>query len=538
MFGLIVSDIKDSFSNIKKSFVSNINYFFSTYVIIVLLYQLFINNLLMNAEDTMGTPTFYLGGAWNVSLGRYLYAVWQVFYVGINAEPLNTMLAIFIFCLCIFLVFDIFKDNKMLYLFSTLMIMSSPMVYYGLSHRYSSVAGSLSILLSIISIRGLICYKNSITKFIFSTLFLTMSLALGQYAIGLTALVLLFYCVYAYICKKEELTRIFKIIYQYIIVFVLGLLLYRFTWIVSMKLCKVSAPSYVGASDISVFSIITMFPSAFIKSYSIMIDYLNGSLIKFNIFGAYIINYTLIIIALISIFVYTYKKYKSILTALLVDFALIVFIPPILSITIFFTPAYQYIRPHQMITFALFMPMLILLVKKIFYAEDSKTKAVKIFKPMYLILAVVLFHSQILQMSVDFDTMYRSKNSLENIYMLILNKIENKNLLDSKKNYYIYGNFYHNELFYVQDFKDRYTKLDKVNYRFVVGNVNGNDWWGQFLKNQYVREYMGINISSETPYEKYKDYFETEQFKSIKSFPADESIFEISENDVIIKVSE
>ena len=538
MFKLIIADIKESFINIKNELVNNIEFFFSTYVLSVLLYQFFINNLLINTEDTMGTSTFSMGGGWNVSLGRYLNAVLQVIFMGVSAEPVNTMLSLLIVCLSVFLIFQLFKEGKLLFLFSTLLIISSPITYYIMSHRYSSIAASLQILFSVLSICGIIKYKSFISKLVVSTIFLTCSLALGQYSIGITALVLLVYCIYTYVFENSKLEYIFRLVYQYLIVFVLGLLLYKLSWSVTMKIAHVSPTNYVGASDIGILSLITMFPSALIKSYSIMIDYLNGSIIKYNIFGAYIINFLFIIFALVYIFIYAYKKHNSILTSTLVDLSLIVFIPPILSITIFFTPAYQYVRPHQMITFALFVPMTFLLLKKIFYADECRTKLLKLIKPIYLIFAIVLFHSQILQMSVDFDTMYRSKNFLENIYILILNKIENKNLLDSKKNYYIYGNFYHNELFYVQHFKDRYTKLDKVNYRFVVGNVSGNDWWGQFLKNQYIREYMGINISSETPYEKYKDYFETEEFKSIKPFPADESIFEISENDVIIKVSD
>ena len=538
MMKLVMIDLKNSLTDKKNKLIINIKYFFATYVVSLLLYQFFINNLLMNTEDTMGTPTFYMGGAHNVSLGRYLYAVLQLVFMGINAEPINTASAILIICLSVFLIFSLFEDGRLLFFVATLMVISSPITYYIMSHRYSSIAASLQVFFSVLSVYGVIKYKHFITKLIFSTILLVISLALVQYGIGIAALVMLFYCIYIYVFKNEKIKDVIKLICHFIIVLILALLLYRVSWSVCMKLCKVSSTSYFGASDIGILSIITMFPSSFIKTYSIMLDYLNGNIIKFNIFGAYIINYIFIIFTLISIFIYTYKKFKSVLTAILVDLALIIFIPPILSITIFFTPSYQYIRPHQMITFALFIPMTIMLLKKIFYTDVSYIKLVKVLKPLYLILAMVLFHSQILQMSVDFDTMYRSKNAMQNISMLILNKLENKNLLDSKKNYYIYGNFFDNELYYIQDYKDRYTKLDKVNYRFAVGNVSSNDWWGQFLKTEFIREYMGINLFPDTPHEKYNSYYDTEEFKRIKPFPADESIFGVSETDVIIKVSD
>ena len=240
---------------------------------------------------------------------------------------------------------------------------------------------------------------------------------------------------------------------------------------------------------------------------------------------AYIYIY---IFALFVIFIaiLIFKKY-GFLTSIFAILTCLIGIPIALNINLLFNPYEPSIRPHQMMSYVYLLPILIIIL------HASFKKAFK-----YLLLVfILLLHSQLLQMSVDFDTMYRSKNSTTNIYNLVFSKLLNDNLLSDKYNYYFYGSMDKNELFYTVNFDKHYINSNVINNEFMVGrNYVPLEYWHNRLKLDFVREYMGIKVKCKYD-ETFSGFCSSDEFLSANPFLSDESIFVIDDTNIVIKLS-
>lgn len=516
---------------IKKFLKNNYISFLIVYSISIIIYQFFINNMLVNTEDTIAYGSFWLQGAWDIILGRYFTAITKGLFLGINSEPINTLISIFFTSLSIYIVFNLFDLDKKIIIFLSILCITSTVNYYILSHRYSSIAASLQIFFASLSISSIIKIQNFKRKLIISIFFLVTSLALGQYSLAILPLVFLFYIIY-------KLISIDKLDYKYLInLFIIlcisvivGVTIYRISWLLLIKILNLPPTDYLGADSIGFLNIIKGIPSAFINSYIIFYQYFTGQIIKFNGFGAYFLYTLLFIIYILSIIIYSIKYNKKIL--ILVGIVLpIILLPSILSITIYMTPSYQKIRPHQMISFTIFIPLLFIILYNIY-------KKIHFINLLIIMFAIILLHCQVLQMSIDFDTMYRSNKSTSNIINLILSRLDNERLFGIDKNIYFYGSFSNNELYYTQTYKDRFTNLDKVNYRFLIGSFDHNySSWKNSMTLGYIRYYMGININMNLN-ANFDELFNSDEFLVARPFPSSESIFTINDNDIIVKVSD
>ena len=510
--------------SIKKCITKNFKYFSILYLITLIVYQFFINNLLFNNEDAMAAGTFELNYTWDISLGRYLVAALKIMFLGVNSEPFNTIISLFLICLSIYIIFSLFGENQGFSIFISMFIITSVINYYILSHRYSSIASSLQLFFATLSVASIIKVINLRLRLLLSITFLVISCALGQYSIAILPITVLFYIINYLIHNKFNLRLIRDLFLDLIVTLVLGLVIYRLTWLLSLKILNIAPANYLGTDKISFFCILLGVPNAFVKSYTIFYQYFSGQIMKFNIYGAYYLYLLFFVfyIVIIVIFSIREKKYELILFAV---FLPLLTLPSICSMPIFFTPNYPFIRPHQMLAFTLIIPFIAISLKHILK---------KAF--VLVLILVVLLHCQVLQMSVDFDTMYKSNISTSNIINLILSKLDTMELLDD--NYiYFYGSFAKNQLYYTQTFEDKFTKLNKINHRFLIGNLDGYSSWKNQIIRGYIRYYMGVNIKMDLN-ANFDELFRSKDFLNAKPFPSDESVFVVNGNEVVVKVSE
>ncbi len=526
----LINEFDELIATFKQNIKKHIKFFILIYVASILLYQFFINNLLINTYDPMVSGTFTWSAGWNSLLGRYFNSFLVVLFQGLNAEPLNTLIALLIICISIQIVFCLFDEENIFTAFLSMFIITSSSNYLILSHRYSSIAACVQLLFAILAVFVIVKFKNVYIKMFLSTLSIILSLASGQYSIALSLIIFFMYVLYSYLFYKLDIKTIIKISLQFVVSFILGIVLYRISWLLLLKVANMKLNDYFGNNEISLINIVTSVPYAFVGSFKAFYNYFTGKILQFNFFNAYYVYFVFFGVFIFILSFYVFKIYKSIVQVIVIDALIVLAVPSMLALTIYFTPSAIYIRPHQTIPYVFFIPIVAIFVKKILITSHIP-------KTIFIIFLISILHAQVLQMSADFDTMYRSKISTTNFYNLILNRLNERGLL-SADNILFFGNITKNDLYYNQDYSEKYTKRDKRNHSFIVGNIDGseNSWYTDCIRG-YINNYIGLDINMVYNGD-YSKFLESDQYKNARPFPSDESIFVLDNSEIIVKVSD
>lgn len=545
---MLLDKIKKSFDIFKTNIIYNAVTVAVLYLISIILYQFFINNLLISNNDPMVLSTFSFAGKTTISLGRWFLPVIDIILAGVKAEPLQTYGALLFLCLSITIIFEIFSIKSMVIrIVLGIFIITSPSVYYLLSYRYTSYEYFIGLFFAVSCAYVLLKYDNGFFESLLSTILFILTLAIYQYFIAITLVVVVVFLINSYSNNKNTINNKKTIIFT-ALTFIVGSIIYKVIWEFFKAILKINVSVYRGVDKINITNILINIPKAIFQSYSHFYNYFfNGTIIKYNVFKIYAFSGFILVIMFITFVCLSYKNNIN-KTKNLINFVftllLIILLPIVLSITNFLTPGDLSMDARGTISYALLIPILISLLlsnNDIFDIQRQRIIIGSYLKRILIVFSIIILHCQLLQMSIDFDCMYNTKNTCTNIMTILLSKLNNDGLLDNNHKYLFFGDLGNNELYYVEDYKIPYTNFAlEPNPFFIIGRgdslINGD--WDMQRRFGIIRNYMGIAINKNVSnfyndvYKKYLYFIDTDEYIAAKPFPSNEGIFTI--NDVVI----
>ena len=127
-------------------------YFFVMLGFAVMVYFPLISQRLVNTFDGLWNGSWFIGGFWELSIGRWLWCVADAVRFGVQTEPLNALLTLSMMVLGITLLRRLFveRDNALTY-FAGMAAISGAAVGVQLSYRYMSPIFGLSFLFAVLA---------------------------------------------------------------------------------------------------------------------------------------------------------------------------------------------------------------------------------------------------------------------------------------------------------------------------------------------------------------------------------------------------
>ena len=248
---------------------------------------------ILRSPDSLWNSGIYEASFWELSLGRWLPQIIDKLQFGTIFPFWSVFLT-----LCVYSVGNIFFinlfaiDNLMVKTIVSCLVISNPFIGMSLQYYYSNDTYALAYLLSVLSIYMIKNNKNQIQNYIYSIIFIVMSLALYQSFLGVVTTAALF-CILQELFDDKKKIIDYRIIYtcfgKYIIVLFGGVGIYYVILKILLWSNGISLSSYKGADNVSVISVISRFPERIFQCYRDFFEYYFGTEIARN---AYLINLT------------------------------------------------------------------------------------------------------------------------------------------------------------------------------------------------------------------------------------------------------
>ena len=169
-------------------------YFFVMLGFAVMVYFPLISQRLVNTFDGLWNGSWFIGGFWELSIGRWLWCVADAVRFGVQTEPLNALLTLSMMVLGITLLRRLFveRDNALTY-FAGMAAISGAAVGVQLSYRYMSPIFGLSFLFAVLAAYWVITTTHAGAAVGCGAVILALSLGLYQANLAVFCMILLAY---------------------------------------------------------------------------------------------------------------------------------------------------------------------------------------------------------------------------------------------------------------------------------------------------------------------------------------------------------
>ena len=403
-----------------------IRFYFICLLICILSFIVLISNELTNTYDGMWVGSYYREYGWVISTGRYVWPIIGYMRNHLSPEPFTSILALAVYVFAGCLIISIFKlwEKWQAYLIMMFLFVNTA-VLSDLSYRFISPTYAASFLFGVLAF-WLLANSKTVFGIIVSSVCLVGCLGCYQNNLGCFCILAIVYIISA-LLNKEEYDDIFKIVFRSAASFLTGCISYKIIWDVGMKFRHAKASSYKGADEISLLSIIYMFPQRVKVAYFHFLKYFSGKGLFHNAFQNtifYSLAYLSIICMFIAFVILILKK-DIIRSALC--FFLILLIPLGANIALILAPTGGGVMIHM--THPLIMsPGLIFCLM---FCERFQKSFSKVPGKMLLITAslicLFLVYGNFLQTSIDQEVMLTSRNTTQLFMNRVFSDMERRN---------------------------------------------------------------------------------------------------------------
>ena len=266
-------------------------YFFVMLGFAVMVYFPLISQRLVNTFDGLWNGSWFIGGFWELSIGRWLWCVADAVRFGVQTEPLNALLTLSMMVLGITLLRRLFveRDNALTY-FAGMAAISGAAVGVQLSYRYMSPIFGLSFLFAVLAAYWVITTTHAGAAVGCGAVILALSLGLYQANLAVFCMILLAYLL-RLLFQNAEPQKTGVHIAKSLGSAAAGMVLYWLVLKLVLALCRIDLTSYNGAAEISVKSILFGLPNGILQAYRIFGIYFfrnayrHNTLQPFGLFG-------------------------------------------------------------------------------------------------------------------------------------------------------------------------------------------------------------------------------------------------------------
>ena len=466
---------------------------------------------------------FYKAGTWEVSLGRWGILLVDRLKNGFVSPVISTIISIFIMSVVAMIIVMLFgMKKKGTVILSSIAIVSMPAFSDVLTYWYCSDSYSLAMLFSVLAVYIIYKIKPKIKSwkgYLFGALALVIQMGLYQSFIGITTTLSLFIIIIEILKNERSFKEIIKLFKDFIIMGILGAVIYYGISEIALSIFRVSIADYRGASNVSVMSILTNLPSSIKNTYNNFIEYYFGNgIIHNDYWNRQFMNLFLMwLIVGGSIYIIIKNKvYKDRLNIvfLLICFCILPICLDIIQIIVTKTDVELMILP------AYIVPIIFTIyIINILSFEDNISNILKY--GIYIITLLITI-TYICSDNATYMTLKIKNNQAYSNIIRAIDRIETSEEYDKNMKIMLAGTI---------------EKYDyKVLYKMANGGVSEyNNFWmahGQGMK-KFVEINLGIDINLCTG-KQYGEIIQTEEFQNMGIFPDKDSV-KVINNIMVVK---
>lgn len=493
---------------------------------IIVHFQLY--SLMITGADNLVNNIYHQADVWEVMLLRFgLYFV-QAIKGNIVSPILTTLISSMLLGITVILAEDILEiKNKYFKYIIALLFAVALNVSATLTFFYCSDAYILGMLLATLSVYLVRKYENKKWIILVSSLFLAF--AMGMYQTYLSvAMCLAIFTLIIDVLNKKEFKQILKNLVRYLIMGVIGIILYYLISHMVVSLRGLQVANYSGANEIglnTILNISKLLPEAYKSFFNY---YFNDKMIPNTIWGTniiYTIIFAVILVSIIYIIIKNkvYKKISNIILTLVfvilapICFGVIEIAAPDVDIHILMACSMIYI-------FLLFFKILEML---------PKTSISKIFKYIIVICSLVIVWIYTWQDNASYLSMKLIQDQAKSTINRIVTQIEELDEYTPEMPVLFIGNMQNNSYLNRHDTEIEAKKIYDRSWGFI--SEGPIVWWGDLNSwRKLLYEYAGVNMQLVSEGDS-KEILETEAYKNMKNYPENGCI-KVINGTVVVKL--
>lgn len=487
-------------------------------------------SLVITGPDTLINSMYHQPDVWESMLMRFGLDFVQGVKGYIVSPILVTLISSIFLGITVVLVIDILKINNKYFKYITSIIFAvAPNISATLTFFYCSDAYILGMLLATLAVY--IIGKNENKNWVILVSALLVALSMGMYQTYLSVTMVL--CIATLIIdalSKKEKRQIFVNILKYIVMGILGIMLFYAISHIVLLIRNLPVSSYSGANSIGLETLLNL-PQLLPQAYSSFFDYyFTDSMIPNKIWNTnifYIIMFGVILFSTIYVIIKEKVYEKKTNTILLVFFVIIApvcfgiieIMVPDVDIHILMACSMVYIFP-------IFLKILEML---------PKTTISKIFKYTVTICSLIIIWNYIWQDNASYIVMKSMQNQTEGAVSRIVTQIEGLDEYTQDMPVLFLGGLENNTYLSRKNTSIEAKKLLDRTWGFIANK--STIWWGNLDSwRKMLYEYEGVNLNLVSEWEK-ADLLQTEEFKSMKYYPDKDGI-KIIDGTVVVRLSD
>lgn len=436
-------------------------YFFVMLGFAVMVYFPLISQRLVNTFDGLWNGSWFIGGFWELSIGRWLWCVADAVRFGVQTEPLNALLTLSMMVLGITLLRRLFveRDNALTY-FAGMAAISGAAVGVQLSYRYMSPIFGLSFLFAVLAAYWVITTTHAGAAVGCGAVILALSLGLYQANLAVFCMILLAYLL-RLLFQNAEPQKTGVHIAKSLGSAAAGMVLYWLVLKLVLALCRIDLTSYNGAAEISVKSILFGLPNGILQAYRIFGIYFFRNAYRHNTLqpvGFFVLVFLALSIGLLNRFrkMLHRKNWEYILLGVAALIVLPIMCNAIMLIT---SEAVWLLQMGEGLN--LFVPVCLLLLEGTRTNQPMVKKYVRAARTGAVVLAVLVVYGNVCSAVIDQEAMYEGRKTLKSMSDHIADDLMSSGYFDDneqlpvlfvgrpssnssfmKREYYLYANPY------------------------------------------------------------------------------------------------
>lgn len=503
-----------------------------------IVHGLMISGFLLNIFEGMWLGTYYEGGLWELTIGRWAIRYLFQFNRYISVHPFSSVLTLIIFAAGTSLMTGLFKirpGSPWDYLISFIFL-GNVVITNSISYLYMSTVFALSFVLSVLCIFFVIksasqeTKKHSIKYIAIAAICLVMQMGLYQGYLGTALLVAVFYLIYCFIMDKKA-AFIRRYILGGVCAGVSGFIVYEI--ILHEELLRHSAAmaEYNGASNLSLGNIIGNFGGSIKRCYNTVWNYFIGNIkwcsFSLKYMAAILVGLCLIIMLLLLL---SYGKIWKFIAVVLC----IAVVPILANFTMILAPEAGFMT-QQTGPCALIFPLLIC-VLSIMLSDKEKLekigseKSVSIIRVITFILATDVLWATVCFTQIDQDALRQGTQAVKTLCEGITARLYSEKMLDPEKSYVFVGSPDENQIVYLDknyEMANAYARIATVSSDPYMSNM---DWKG------YFHTLIGVDLNVEGM-GILSEVMDDQRVKDMPCFPDEGCMLEYNDSTIVIKIS-
>lgn len=486
--------------------------------------------LMITGPDTLINSMYHQPDVWESMLLRFGLDFVQGVKGYVVSPILATLISSIFLGITVLLVIDIFKiNNKYFKYITAIVFVVAPNISATLTFFYCSDAYILGMLLATLAVY--IIRKNENKNWIILISGLLIALSMGMYQTYLSVtMVLCTATLIIDVLDKKEKEQIFINIFKYVVMGILGIILFYALSHIVLLIRNLPVSSYSGANSIGLETLLNL-PLLLPQAYRSFFDYyFTDNMIPNTIWNTnilYIIIFGVMLVSTIYIIVKNkvYEKRTNTILALVfviiapVCFGIIEIMVPDVDIHILMACSMIYIFP-------IFLKILEML---------PKTMPSKIFKYIVTICSLIIIWNYIWQDNASYIAMKSMQNQTEATLSRIVTQIEGLDEYTENMPVLFLGGLENNTYLSRKNTSIEAKKLFDRTWGFIANK--STIWWGNLDSwRKMLYEYEGVNLNLVSEWEK-ADLLQTDEFKNMKYYPEKDSI-KIIDGTVVVRLSD